>query len=571
MDGVAEVRWNSIRVKVMAAFAIILMLYAVISNVYAGSKIKAEVIIASQHKLKSDFLMAKALVDQSFPGEWAQREGKLYKGDALMHDRNELMDRIGEYTGGTITIFLNNVRVSTNVMNEGKRAVGSPVSKQVEEQVLVGEKEFVGEALVVGTKYQTIYEPIRDRSGKVIGIFYVGIPDAPFQLLVTDFTTHLLWLSAAALLVCLAVSYALSRSTLRSIGQLAAGAHAIAQGNLTIAVEVRRKDELGDLSAAFEQMRGRLSQMLGNLRDMSVNLKQNSEYMSEAARQSEVVAEEVAVSVQHIAEGASEQNERLLDIRSQMHSTSEQMTIGEQHVEETLQNAEEAYEAAEKGQAAIEQASQHLASLLSNLHVSSDAMSKLNERSRAIESIVLMIKEISEQTNLLSLNAAIEAARAGEHGLGFAVVAQQVRKLADESKQAASQIASLIQDVLQRTAETSESMEASMAAVDEQQRFMLQGQAALQDIVSHTEETREQAVRLSEVFGQVLQYANETMKAVERIGSVVENNAAAAEQVAASAQEQTATVAEISSSSRGVKFIAFNLERKVQEFVLEQQ
>jgi methyl-accepting chemotaxis protein len=561
-------RWNSILVKLMGAFAFILLLYSAMSYAYLGTTMKSEIRESASLKLRSDLAMAKAYVQLKYPGEWSLKDGKLYKGTALLQDQHELVDEIGQFTGDSITIFNGNLRVSTNVMSEEKRAIGTTASKEVEQKVLAEKQEFVGETLVLGKMHEAIYEPIKDAEGNVVGMFFVGMPSAPFERLVTDFQAKMMWLSAVAMIFCLGMSYLISRPTLQGLRLLAEGAAAVSKGDLTRRVALRSKDELGELAGTFELMRTRLSQMMSTLRDMSVNLKQNSDYLSEAAQQSEHASTEVASAVQSIAEGVTEQNDRLTVIRGQMQSTVLQMKLGSDTVHAALDDAEQSFAAAVRGSESISEASRHLYSIRDTLQSSSESMHRLNERSKEIEGIIGLIKQISDQTNLLALNASIEAARAGEQGRSFAVVAAEVRKLAEQTKAAALEINTLIQGVVEGTGLTTREMDASMLGIQEQLRYMTSGQSALGTILACTEDTRSKTMELQEVFLQVLERAQESMEAVEGIGRVVESTAAAAEQVAASAEEQTATVHEISSSSRGVRFIAGNLDRKVQEFKL---
>lgn len=131
-------------------------------------------------KARSDLFMGMALMDAMYPGEWRVEEDKLYKGETLINNNHQLVDKIGQLTNGdTVTIFLGNTRVATNViLEDGKRAIGTQVSDEVARKVLDENQIYLGQADVVGNTYQTAYMPIHDSDGEVIGIWYVGAPDA---------------------------------------------------------------------------------------------------------------------------------------------------------------------------------------------------------------------------------------------------------------------------------------------------------------------------------------------------------------------------------------------------------
>ena len=130
---------------------------------------------AIAEKTKSDLATAQEIADYMHPGYWHVVNGKLYKGNFLINEDTDLVDRIGRLTDDTVTIFLNNTRVATNIIRDGNRATGTFAADYVTETVLVGGKIYIGEAEVVGVNYQTGYAPIKDASGDIIGMFYIGV------------------------------------------------------------------------------------------------------------------------------------------------------------------------------------------------------------------------------------------------------------------------------------------------------------------------------------------------------------------------------------------------------------
>ncbi|MFB9324912.1 methyl-accepting chemotaxis protein [Paenibacillus aurantiacus] len=561
-------KFKSIAVKIILVFSVILTLFALIINFYTGENVRSKLVLASHQKLKADMEMAKMIINAEYPGEWSVKDGKLLKGDMAFNDSFDLVDAIGKSTGDTVTLFLGDTRIATNVQKDGKRAVGTKISEKVGTSVLKQGQPYLGEADVIGTKNQALYEPIKDASGSIIGILYVGVPNTPFDRLANSFRLEILAISAIVLLLAIVASYLLSRPIVTAIRKLSVVAQRIADKDLTHKAEISSSDETGRLAQSFETMRGNLAVMLKDLGDISVNLKENSSYLSEAASQTDHVSHEVAKAIQLVAEGTVEQTSHSQAIHEKMQGTLLKVQEGRQQMGQTYRNAVLSAEIADEGNQAIEEAIQHLSTFTKTVKFATDAIQKLGLRSEEIGGIIQAISDIASQTNLLALNAAIEAARAGESGRGFSVVATEVRKLAEQSQIEAERITNLVKDIQSETSVTVRTMESNLSAVNEQVRIITKGGEALKLIVDKTGETKQNAASLQELFSELVDNSEDVMQSIQVIRQFAENSAAVAEEVAASAQQQSATVNEISSASRGVDFMANNLNRKVKEFTI---
>lgn len=161
---------------------------------------------AIAEKTKSDLATAQEIADYMHPGYWHVADGKLYKGDFLINDNTDLVDRIGRLTDDTVTIFLNNTRVATNIIRDGNRATGTFAADYVTETVLNSGKIYIGEAEVVGVKYQTGYAPIKDESGNIIGMFYIGVSKKLADQLKQSFIAVAILSARIALLFALAAT-----------------------------------------------------------------------------------------------------------------------------------------------------------------------------------------------------------------------------------------------------------------------------------------------------------------------------------------------------------------------------
>lgn len=553
----------------MLALAIVLTLFAVILNVYVGGEVKEKLVLAAQEKLMSDMALTEKYLEMKYPGDWSANGDQLYKGDSLLNDNFEFVDEVGKLTGDTVTIFLRDTRVTTNVLKEdGQRAVGTQVSAAVDAAVLQKGEVYVGEADVVGTLNQTIYKPIKGGAGAIVGILYVGVPSTPFDKMASDFRNEIYLISALILIGAILFCYLISRPVMKSIRGLVAVAGQIADKNLTLSVQSKSKDEIGQLAASFERMRLSLREMMKQVGDMSVQLKENSVSLSEAAAHTGQSSQEVAGAIHHVAEGASAQSEHAHAIQNRMKETLRQVEGGGRKIEETLQEAVAAAEVAKRGDEAINDAIANLSTVTQTVEFATDAIHKLGKRSSEIGGIVHVISDIASQTNLLALNAAIEAARAGEHGRGFAVVASEVSKLAEQSKQSAERIRALIDDVQAETNETVGTMEHNLKSVEEQVEIITLGGQALKEIVALTRSTEANTADVKRTLETLADSSQAVMDAIDHINRLVEMSATASEEAAASADAQTSTVKDIAGASKDVADIANQLNDKVREFKL---
>lgn len=156
-------------------------------------------------KAKSDLELVSRYLDSKYPGAWRIRGDQLTKGDTVMNGNFEIVDEIGQLTEDTVTIFQGDTRVSTNVMAEGERAVGTKVSDKVADVVLKGGGSYYGEAVVVGQTYQAAYQPIKSDNGEVIGILYVGAPQRLMDTIRGTFIRQFAVVFAAALAISIVV------------------------------------------------------------------------------------------------------------------------------------------------------------------------------------------------------------------------------------------------------------------------------------------------------------------------------------------------------------------------------
>lgn len=380
--------------------------------------------------------------------------------------------------------------------------------------------------------------------------------------LINAIVTAIVFASAAI------VGFVMSRSITNPIKVLIHSAEQIADGNLTEPIVVKSKDETNRLAQAFEQMRVRLAALLNDMAIVSSELKMSSEHLSQSASHSKESSLQVMSTIHDIAQGASSQTLQTASIVSMMEKAEETFTIGVAQAKENVQNAEYTTKVAETGNEAIKNAIVHLSDVTKTVEFATDAIQKLGKRSDEIGGIITSISEIANQTNLLALNAAIEAARAGEHGQGFAVVAGEVRKLAEQSNHSAMQIRELIEDIQAETYVTVKTMESNLDAVNKQVDIIQQGGQSLAEIVGHVRQSEHNNKSIEVLLDNFSKHIHDILFATHEISSISEQSAAGSEEVAASAEELSASIQEVEKNAYKLADYSKQLQSQVEKFTI---
>lgn len=369
-----------------------------------------------------------------------------------------------------------------------------------------------------------------------------------------------------AIIVSIIVGTFISRSITRPVQQITQAAEQMAWGNLNQKLDIQRRDEIGQLAQSFNHMIRNIGELIKKVKWTGEQVASSSQVLAANMKQMNETAEQIAVTIHEVAEGTTKEADHASQILSKMETTMESVNKGFQLVDSSLEKASRSTMVAYEGEQAIREAIEHLQVVTKRVSETTNSIQKLGQLSENIGSIIHVITDISNQTNLLALNAAIEAARAGEHGKGFAVVADEVRKLAEQSNHSAQQIIQLVNEIQQETANSIHSMEESNKAVEEQVQIIQKGGNALKEIITNVEETESGAKEIQVSFKDIKENIEHVLAAVQEISSIIEESAASAEQVASGAQEQSASAREITNSTTELADMAYALEEEVKKF-----
>lgn len=382
----------------------------------------------------------------------------------------------------------------------------------------------------------------------------------------TSRTSSIVMLILSVLISIVLIGY-VRRIITKPLNTVMSAAQKIADGDLSQEDIVHHsKDEIGQLAKVFNDMKASLRSLIKHVQTNTEQLSAAAEELSASTEEVSATTEDAAHQVAMTADAAQGSSLAANESALAMEETAQ----GVQRIAEASQTLHtsslDASRTATHGTEIIEQAKNQMDVINGSTAVVNDLVQKLAKQTEEIENITRVITDITDQTNLLALNAAIEAARAGEHGKGFAVVADEVRKLAEESKESANSIAALTMEIKIDTENVERAVGNSLVSVKDGVGIISEAGESFHAIVSAVDVMTAQIQEISATSEQLSASAEEVSASVNEISMGAQSAAGNIDTIAAAMEEQTATMQEVNSVALSLNESAQHLQNEIQRF-----
>lgn len=437
---------------------------------------------------------------------------------------------------------------------------------QVAKRMVSGEADS-GYYTYEGVHKVTGFAPVKSSGWSVA--FTMNYDEASHELVNLRTSTALI---AAIILVLLTlIIFLVVGHSLRPVIKMAALTDRVAEGDLTVKINAKGRDEIAILAGNFNRMVSKMRSVLTELNDAGITVASSSEEMMASCEEVSKASEQIAMAVADLARGATEQALSTEDSSRTIMGIMEGLGTVAADMTESEKLASKALESVSAGEELV---GYQEARMTENKQISAKvgtAVTSLAEKSKEIGQIIEVIRGIADQTNLLSLNAAIEAARAGEQGRGFSIVAEEVRKLAEQSGTSVKRISEIIREVQEGVEHTVHEIRLSQNALQEQEKALSQTVKAFREISGSVDTISGSIKAASKTANHLSAQAAQAGDSVRSISGFSQEIAAGTEEVSASTEEQTSVMQQVTASAEDLAKLAFNLQQSLKRFKLQEE
>lgn len=444
------------------------------------------------------------------------------------------------------------------------------ITEENAEMNVLGKDMVAGNAGVGFYKYQGIYK------------MAAYAPAGPWSVVVTanedDYMSaaynirwSTVWLTLMAIAVALVITFFFSRTIVKPIRNLQRLMGKVGEGDLTVRSQYRSKDEVGALAKSFDEMMAEQCGIVGQVRRGAGELVSMAQDLAASSEELQAGSEETRAKSESVSEETTKQAGAILEVSQALVELASLVQLARNKAESASESSENTKEFALQGRDKVTGIVGAMGEISDKSRQVNDAIMDLNNISKRIADITGAISDIADQTNLLALNATIEASRAGEHGKGFMVVAEEIRKLAEQTNDESNEIHHLTEAMLRNLDTAVTSVNKSLTSVEEGTIIVNETDTFFADIVSAVESAGGQIADIVEITQNEVATSDQIVELIDSVSSGSEVNAQNMNLISANVREQSLAIETISASSEETNAMAETLNSAVERFTVSEE
>ncbi|WP_079475666.1 methyl-accepting chemotaxis protein [Marinococcus halophilus] len=559
--------FKSLRAKILTGFLVLILLVTALGvyNFYANSRANAETkdIVEKQLPL--------LIADEKLAFNMAQRVA-LSRGYVLFGDE-EFKSSFMEYTEESAALEEETLAdfdsAELETLTEKSIEWEQIITSEVFPAYEAGNEEEAKQILNTTAKplAREIMTGFEDLAGKREGLITAAgedVLESGRNLMTTGTIISLLVILAGT-----AISFFMARTISAPIKTVMHRMQAIAEGDLSQEpMQTTSRDETGKLVHAANQMNNNMTRLLTQIKKMSTDVSDQSQNLTHSANEVKAGSQQVAVTMEELASGAESQATSASSIASLMSDFTENVSDAHTKGEDVRSSSTHILSITNEGRQLMDTSVHQMEKIDAIVKNAAVKVEGLDKQSQEISKLVSVINDIANQTNLLALNAAIEAARAGEQGRGFAVVADEVRKLAEQVSASITDITGIVEGIQNESSSVAASLQAEYKEVELGTSQIQTTGETFNTINTAIQAMAENLQSVTQNLAAISSSSQEINASIEEIASVSEESAAGVEQTAASVQQTSSSMEEVSANSENLNDLALQLNAEVDKFKL---
>lgn len=572
--GKKRIRIFNIATKLTLISIIPLIVLCIVTTLASTSVLRRNLESEIQGSLKIVAVSLQQTYSSLYEGDYhSGKGGALYKGETKISKDTSLVDALRDETGCDSTFYYDRRSVVTSLMRSaGGRNVGHLIDKELYDRILAGEDVFLTDYELDGTNYYAYFLPLVNEDGSIPGCIYACKPSEEVKAAINKETHKIMIYSILLSVACMGIILFFSNSLSRNMKKTKKFLEIVSTGDLTQNANLKslkRNDELGDMYSMSYALQENLKHIVTDIKSSANELTNSGDHLMDISTGTTTNVDTLCESIEFISKGASDQAEQTGRAAEQASNIGDQIDDIAKQIESLSGLATNMAEVEKSSSSIIRDLDESNLEVINSIEQIAKQIEVTNTSIQSIQSAVSMIKAITDETDLLSINASIEAAHAGDAGRGFAVVAEQISKLASQSGDNAAEIEKTINTLLKESALMVTYMDDVKVKIADQKEKLNLTIEGFSEVANGVDASLKNINKISSRMGELRKSRDVILDIINDLSAVSEQYSASTANTISSAQDVTQAMVVLGDASTKLKQMADALYSELEVFILE--